>query len=123
MIHPYIYLGLPESVRDRKTIVSSKIISIVIKHFGLKFEDVCQRSKKRTFVYARHFVMLFLKNEAKMTLKDIAKSFTGITFDHTTVIHGIKTIKDLMSYNADTQKDYASIKDAIAQSKIEEALT
>jgi len=122
MIHPYIYLGLPDAIRDRKTIVASKIISIVIKHFRLKADDVCQKTRARHIVYARHFVMIFLKQETGMSLKSIGKAFTGVTFDHTTVIHGIKTIKDLMSYNEDTQKDYASIKDAIAQSKIQEAL-
>lgn len=110
MIHPYAYVGMSDPLRrNEKKHLSKHIIDSICDYFGVMFDEICVKTRKPIPVKVRYFIMLFLKSETKISLKEIGKSFGEISFDHTTVIHGIRTIHDLMSYDEEMVKDYTNI--------------
>ena len=70
--------------------------------------DCREQSRRHRVVLARHCACYFLREHTDMTLLEISMSF-GNT-DHSTVVHSIKTCKDLM----DTDESY---KDRVEQVK------
>lgn len=87
-------------IRNKKPLPSSgtlreRIISIVTNEFGIPTSDVFRKCRKREIVMSRQISMMFIKQYDHGSLKAIGFYFGGR--DHTTVIHSIRTIKDLMS--------------------------
>lgn len=65
----------------------------ILDHFGMTFEKVSRRCRKREILYPRQIFIYLLKQNTTMSLKQIGDIFE---FDHTTVIHSIQKVKDLM---------------------------
>ncbi len=87
-------LNRPELQKDR-------IKEVVCKHYGLDPATITQtKSRKRELVFARQLIMYFMKKYTKMSLKSIGSEFAGASNgkkkDHTTVIHSIRTVNNLM---------------------------
>src|SRR5687768_7729072 len=81
---------LPDSSTLRE-----KIVGIVTNEFGIPPSDVFRKCRKREIVMSRQIAMMFIKQyDSHVSLKALGYYFGGR--DHTTVIHSIKTIKDLM---------------------------
>lgn len=62
--------------------------------FGLPFERLFEKTRKREVVQARQVCIYFVKDNTKISLKEIGRKFGGI--DHATVIHAIKQVGNLM---------------------------
>lgn len=87
-------LNRPELQKDR-------IKEIVCTHYGLDPATILlSKSRKREMVFARQLIMYFMKKYTGMSLKSIGREFAGTSTgnkkDHTTVIHSIQTVKNLM---------------------------
>lgn len=70
------------------------IQKIVCEHFGLSYDKLLSKTRKREIVQARQITMYLSKIFTKNSLKTIGEHFGGR--DHTTVIHSCQTVKDLM---------------------------
>jgi len=70
------------------------IIGGVAGYYGLTFEDIIRKTRKREIVQARQLAMYLCRKLTNTWIKDIGKIFNK---HHTTVIHAIKTVKDLKS--------------------------
>jgi chromosomal replication initiator protein len=105
-----IDLELAKSVS--KNIVTSEeravnidtIQDIVADYFELTVADLKSKSRKKEFVYPRQVAMYFAKELTPLALKSIGYHFGGR--DHSTVIHAIQIVNDLM-------KEDDSVKDTI----------
>jgi chromosomal replication initiator protein len=71
------------------------IQKIVSEYFHLPVEKLKEKTRKREIVQARQISMYFAKNFTKSSLKTIGLHFGGR--DHSTVIHALNTVSDLMS--------------------------
>lgn len=69
----------------------STIINRVCTRYGVTFEELKAKSRKREYVFPRHLLMYLLTKKAGMTLADAGRLLDR---DHTTVIHAIKCIED-----------------------------
>jgi len=78
------------SVMDRKEF----IIDTVCSWYNVTLEQLKKKSRKREVVVPRQICMYFLKIYTRMTLREIASMFGGR--DHTTCIHSIRTIRNLI---------------------------
>lgn len=66
----------------------------VAHYFNLDPEALHKKTRKREIVIARQTAMYFCKLYTRNSLKTIGQHFGGK--DHTTVIHSIRTVKDLL---------------------------
>lgn len=71
------------------------IQKIVSDYFAIGVEKLKEKTRKREIVQARQISMYFAKQFTKASLKTIGLHFGGR--DHSTVIHALQTVSDLMS--------------------------
>jgi chromosomal replication initiator protein len=72
---------------------------LLSKHFKVRIPDLKGKSRLREIVLPRQTAMYLAKELTNLSLKSIGYHFGGR--DHSTVIHAIQTVNDLM----DTDKD------------------
>jgi len=91
--NPYVMAAIailkrqePPSAGEIKEVVS-KICNVSIAQID------CRRDRRFDVVLARHLCYkVYRESNYKVSLKDIGLAFNG--YDHTSVIHGIRTITD-----------------------------
>jgi len=81
------------SPEDREISVEN-IKQLVAKHFNVPVEKLHSKTRLREVVMARQLSMYLAKNYTNSSLKAIGDSFGGR--DHSTVIHSLKTVQDIM---------------------------
>ena len=99
-----------------------KIKKIILEVTGLSFEQYNSTTRKREIVYARQLFMFMAKKHTTLSLKSIGQLFSRKYdtsykidfkgFDHSTVIHAIETITNILTSFAKTREQKV-IKNAI----------
>lgn len=82
-----------ETVTREVTIDS--IQQIVGEHFDIQVDQLKAKTRKRDIVQARQIAMYFSKEMTRHSLKTIGSYFGGR--DHSTVIHALQTVNDLIA--------------------------
>ena len=77
-----------------KEITIDAIQKMVCEYYGVNYDKLLHKTRKREIVQARQITMFLAKSFTKNSLKTIGEHFGGR--DHTTVIHSCQTVKDLM---------------------------
>ncbi len=77
-----------------KEITVDYIQNLVAEHFKIPVEHLKSKTRKRQIVIARQLSMYLAKKMTNQSLKAIGDTFGGR--DHSTVIHAIKTVRDMM---------------------------
>ena len=78
----------------QETVTIESIRMAVSEYFEIPYEKISQKTRKREIVQARQITMYLAKKFTKNSLKVIGEHFDGQ--DHTTVIHSVQVVKDLM---------------------------
>jgi chromosomal replication initiator protein len=86
--------------RKPREITIELIQQAVGDYYNISVEDMQSKSRRREITQARQVAMYFAKEMTSLSLKGIGKHFGGR--DHSTVIHGIQTVKDL----SETDREY-----------------
>lgn len=81
------------TAEDREVNIDT-IQEIVSDYYDVSIADLKGKSRKKELVYPRQVAMYFAKELTDLSLKSIGYHFGGR--DHSTVIHAIQTISDLM---------------------------
>ncbi len=84
------------------------IISWWCYYFRITIEDINSKHRKRVKVDARHGAMHMLKKNSRQTVKQIAYKFGKR--DHSTVVHAVKKVDDLMETDFEFRETYNQIK-------------
>ena len=92
------------------------IQKIVCEKYGVPYEKVQQKTRKREVVKARQVTMFLSKMFTKKSLKSIGEHFGGR--DHTTVIHSCQTVKDLIDTDEVFHEDIREFVSIIKKWKI-----
>jgi|SRR6478752_2867138 len=92
------YIGIPgikESYRAElaPVITPDKIINTVCDHFSMNEQQLKGSCRDKELVHARHLIFYFLRKYTSISLKRAGQLFNR---DHTTVIHGLDKLSDLM---------------------------
>jgi chromosomal replication initiator protein len=82
---------IPDSSQE---ITPSIILDETAAYFGLGREDLVSKSRSRPLTTARHMAMYLLRELTGLSLIKIGEQFER---DHTTALHGIKKIENLMA--------------------------
>lgn len=70
---------------------------IICAEFRISPEDLHKRSRRRDYVLTRACIWYLLKKQYLVTLRALGNIYGK--YDHTTVIHGIQTIENLIATN------------------------
>lgn len=87
-----------ETIGNERLINADSITKSVANYFSLPIGDIKGKTRKKEITLARHIAMYMIHKFAKITLEDIGKFFDGR--DHSTVIHGIKKINDMIKQDS-----------------------
>jgi chromosomal replication initiator protein len=87
------------------------IQKIVCDYFQLPVERLKEKTRKREIVQARQISMYFAKEYTKSSLKTIGLHFGGR--DHSTVIHALHTVNDLIDTDREFKRYVEDIKKKI----------
>lgn len=92
------------------------IQKIVTDYFRLPVEKLKEKTRKREIVQARQISMYFSKHYTKSSLKTIGLHFGGR--DHSTVIHALHTVDDLMTTDKEFRRYVDDIKKKIQMNNL-----
>ena len=98
-------------VQNNSRILPEHIINRVLDHFGFSWDQVIRRTRKREIVYCRHTIMLMLREGTNLSLLEIGRLF-GCS-EHTTVLHGITKMKELMEVYEPIRNEIRGIRENI----------
>ncbi|MDR1289288.1 MAG: chromosomal replication initiator protein DnaA [Holosporales bacterium] len=111
LVGRFITLEVAQEVLKDILRTNEKIITIdfiqkkVCEYYGVKLSDLTSARRHKAVTTARQIAMYLCKDLTSRSLPDIGKNFGGK--DHSTVIHAIKKVKDLMAndkaFNADLE--------------------
>lgn len=105
-------LGKGETDEDQKIKISPEdLINKIAKYYSLGKKQLLGESRQRQFVRPRQILMYMLKVQMKMPLQTVGRFVGGR--DHTTVMHAVNKIQELLSTNVDIQEDLRGIKNSL----------
>jgi chromosomal replication initiator protein len=88
-----------------KECTPEQIIERVGAHYSVSSENIVGRSREKSISLARHVSMYLIRQLTDLTLDEVGKLFGK---DHSTVIHSIRKIEDLLDDDltlSDTVRD------------------
>ena len=95
---------------DRKTTVE-EIQRRVSEHYNIRLSDMLGPKRSRNLARPRQIAMYLSKKMTTRSLPDIARRFGGR--DHTTVMHGVKKIEELMQQDSQMADDLEMLRRAL----------
>lgn len=100
------------------------VLDVVCKYYDTNPFNIFSMTKKRDVVYQRFFYMLFCRKYTKKStfkIGDVALEFgRSNPLDHATVLHGVKTMYDLIRYDKALKYDYNQMDEIISTRYISE---
>ncbi len=83
------------------------ILDIISEFYAIDRDAIIGKSRKQNIVRARHMAMFFAKKSPKRSYQAIGRFFGGR--DHSTVVHGVRSIENQMSVDQAVREDVSSI--------------
>lgn len=80
----------------------------VAQHFDLKLSDMSSTKRSRVVAWPRQMAMYLAKMLTTKSLSDIGKCFGGK--DHTTVIHAVRKVEELIKTNSEVSENVVLLK-------------
>lgn len=93
---------------NQKVISIDKIIEAVTDYFRIKISDIKGKTRLREVVLPRQIAMYLAKEFTTLSLKAIGYHFGGR--DHSTVIHAIQMVNDMIDLDKDISKQVQELK-------------
>lgn len=90
------------SGEKRNTLTYTDIIEVVAEHYKISASDITGAKKDKDLAYPRQIVMYLCSTLLDTTQKKIGDNLGGR--DHSTVLHGIKKIKEDIASDVDVKK-------------------
>jgi len=85
-----------------------QIIETICEFYGIKATQLKGKKRDAFLVRPRHVCMYLLKEEGQLTFAEIGNVLGGR--DHTTVMHAVGKIEDMLKSSENTQEEIGSIK-------------
>lgn len=95
-----------------REITIDSIQEVVGEHFSIQVDDMKSKTRKRDIVQARQTAMFFAKEMTRHSLKSIGNHFGGR--DHSTVIHALQTVSDLIATDKHFKQSVQEIRKRIS---------
>lgn len=98
-------LGLDENCKKELTYES--ILETVSEFYQIPKRDILGKIRIKKIAHARHIAMYFCYHYMKATLKETGEYFGGR--DHSTVLHAVKKIQEILKQNGEKASDIYQI--------------
>lgn len=98
---------------DTKIITCADIQKVVAKHYNISVKDMVSKSRVKSIARPRQLAIYLAKQLTNDSLPMIGRAFGGR--DHTTIIHAIKRIEDLLQQDVLMQQDIKKITQILKQ--------
>ncbi len=95
---------------DRKVTID-EILRKVAEHYNIRLSDMVGPKRTRTIARPRQVAMYLAKQLTPRSLPEIGRRFGGR--DHTTILHGVKKIEELMATDSQLADDIALLRRAL----------
>ena len=95
-----------------RMIAPSLVLTPVCAFFGITFEQMKYKTRKREIVYARQTAICMLRIFTSLSLKSVGQVFN---FDHTTSIHSVNTIRDLCDTDKAIRAEQEAVKEKVRE--------
>jgi len=101
-----------ESLKDLlalqdKLVTIENIQKTVAEYFNIKVSDLLSKRRSRSVARPRQIAMALSKELTNHSLPEIGDAFGGR--DHTTVLHGCRTIRSMVDSDVDIQEDWTNL--------------
>lgn len=94
--------------KEPKRVKIDDILRVVTKHFGVNRADLLSSRRNRSIVRPRQIGMYLAKSLTSRSLPEIGRRFGGR--DHTTVLHAIRKIDELIEADSSLREDVEILK-------------
>jgi chromosomal replication initiator protein len=94
-------------IDNERAITIDSVQEAVADYFGITVADLKAKSRKRELVHARQVAMYVAKEKTDLSLKSIGYHFGDR--DHSTVIHSIQAVNDMIKDKPDTKEAVAKL--------------
>jgi chromosomal replication initiator protein len=84
----------------------------VAAHYGVRVSEMFSARRARNIARPRQIAMYLAKNLTSLSYPEIGRQFGGR--DHTTVMHAVRTVENLMKSDAQLNEDVELIKSILA---------
>lgn len=105
--HPINYVGIVNGNSTCTIDNMDKLVDEVSKYYGIDKYNLFTKSRYRKFVLARQIIFVIAREKLRLSCIYVARYFNK---DHTTVIHGTRTIHNLIQYDNTIKRDLEKIK-------------
>lgn len=105
------YMAIPGVKLERADVTPELIIKTVCEYFKVSRKDIFRKCRQREFVFPRQVAMFLIRCiniPIQPTLEEVGSSF-GHKYDHTTVMHSISTVNDLMEGSAEIRNNIGKL--------------
>ena len=93
---------------NNKSINVESIQNLVAQHFNLNIQELLSPRRSRSLARPRQIAMYLAKQYTTNSLPDIGRKFSNR--DHTTVIHAVKKIDELIKKDNDIRQNISELK-------------
>lgn len=100
-------LGKGNPINNHK-LDSKKVLMIVNQYFDIKMADLVGPNRKKGLVNPRQIAMYLLYRDCKLPYEKIGEILGGR--DHTTIMHGVEKIGEILNTDSEVQKAVGEIK-------------
>jgi len=97
-----------EVIELKKRASSEDVITAVCEHFQVGKRSLLGKGRKKTIAFPRQILMYILRKELDLPLEEVGRIVGGR--DHTTIMHGVDKITQLVAADVDTRGDISRIK-------------
>ncbi|MDZ4791095.1 MAG: chromosomal replication initiator protein DnaA [Hyphomicrobiales bacterium] len=94
--------------KDPRRVKIDDILRVLTKHFGVQRGDLLSSRRNRSIVRPRQIGMYLAKTLTARSLPEIGRRFGGR--DHTTVLHAIRKVEELLSQDPSLGDDVETLK-------------
>ncbi len=98
---------------ERPAIDLERVVSLVHKHYGYDFKQLQSKGRDKDLVFVRQLAMFLMKRLTNKSLRDIGVFFGGR--DHSTVLHAIEKIEQILKKQTDLQVRIKKIEDELSR--------
>lgn len=101
----------PEVSTLRPQVTMNTIVDTVCSHYGVKPSDLQSKRRQKSIAHPRQVCMYLARRFTRFSLEEIGTHFGGR--DHTTVMHGVKTIEMRREQDPEVARTLQALEDLI----------
>ena len=96
---------------SRASVSNNDVLDAVCAYFHVSEKDLAGRQRKREIVLPRQIAMFLMREATDNSLVDIGRALGGR--DHTTVLHGIEKIEQLLETDTQVRSHIMAIRESL----------